>query len=92
MLRADGLQGVVSLGGLPAQHDAVGAVQHGVGHVAALGAGGAGFLIMLSSICTRSGVRGQGTGSGPERRAGRAADLHGCLWLANEETNVDTNL
>ena len=44
VLRADGLQGVVALGRLPAQHDAVGAVQHGVGHVAALGARGAGLL------------------------------------------------
>ena len=44
MLRPHGLQRVVSLGGLAAQHDAVGSVQHGVGHVAALGAGGAGLL------------------------------------------------
>jgi len=44
VLRAHRLQRVVPLGGLSAQHDAVGAVQHGVGHVAALGPGGAGLL------------------------------------------------
>ena len=44
VLHHHGLQGVVPLGGLPAQHDGVVAVQHGIGHVAGLGAGGAGLL------------------------------------------------
>eukprot|EP00964_Phaeocystis_antarctica_P006359 scaffold3454_cov68-Phaeocystis_antarctica.AAC.1 len=37
----DRLEGVVALGGLPREHHAVGAVEHGVGHVAHLGARGA---------------------------------------------------
>lgn len=44
MLCAHSLQGVVSLGGLTAQHDAVVAIQHGVGNITGLSASRAGFL------------------------------------------------
>lgn len=38
------LQGVVSLGSLPAEHDAVGSIQHRIGYVTALSAGGSRLL------------------------------------------------
>lgn len=44
MLCAYCLQGVISLGSLSAQHDAVGSVQHGVGYVTALSTGRSGLL------------------------------------------------
>ena len=38
----DGLHRVIPGGGFPGQHDGAGAVEHGVGHVGDLGAGGGG--------------------------------------------------
>lgn len=44
VLSAHGLQGVVSLGCLTTQHDAVVTIQHSVGHVAGLSPCGTRFL------------------------------------------------
>jgi len=44
MHHLDCLAGVVTLGGLTGQHDTVGTVEHGIGHVRHLGTGGAGVV------------------------------------------------
>lgn len=44
VLHSHSLQGVVPLGRLSRQHDAVGSVQNGIGHITALSPGGTGLL------------------------------------------------